>query len=110
MAEAPNLRKASHIGLWFISLGVVGWLLWSATHNNTKNQRFSGDSKQTNNYHIVKNYALGFVDFALMPFNIRGCVRPDKLDYEPQKAQEDVVDTKMLVNAVKSETEMNDNH
>lgn len=100
-----SLEKGANWAVNIALVVVVIWLVWAATHNNIKNQKFSGDAKQTNNYKISKNYALGFIDFALMPFNIHGCTRPDKIDYEPQKAQQDEVDMKVLVNAAKMDIE-----
>lgn len=51
-----NLRKASHIGLWIVVFIIAGWLVWSATHTNTENNKYgSGTIPVT---HETHNYGL----------------------------------------------------
>lgn len=102
MREDPNLRKISHVGLWITVILIGGWLVWSATHskNTTKNESFASGSKQTNNYHMVRNYALASLNLALMPLQIHGCTRADKLEDQPEQATNEVIDVKGMVNAV----------
>lgn len=103
--EDPRLRKASHIGLWILVIIIGGWLIWSATHtkSSTKNESFATGSKQTNNYKIVKNYALASLDLALLPLTFHGCVRADKMENEPEQAMNETIDAKVLVNAAVSD-------
>lgn len=95
-----EIRTASHVGLWIGLIAIIGFLAWSATHNHTKNEKFADNAKQTNIYHIHKNYGLGFVDLALMPLTFHGCVRGDKPDAVNDQAVNEVVDAKTIINAV----------
>lgn len=55
MAESPELRKYSHIGLWLavISLGV--FLTWSAVNKKSEVETFSkGASKQETSFTITE--------------------------------------------------------
>lgn len=99
--ESPNLRKASHIGLWIMVILIGGWLVWSATHTRTMNKTdtFATGSKQSNIYHITKNYALASLNLALLPLQIHGCTSADKLENEPEQATNEAVDAKVVINA-----------
>lgn len=101
--EDPRLRKVSHIGLWFFVICIAIWLVWSATHGRIKKENFSDNAKQTNTYHVTKNYALAFFDLAFFPFNIRGCSPVDKPDNIQQQATNEVVDAKQILNSVTSD-------
>ncbi len=104
--ESPKLRKVSHIGLWILCLGLLAWTMWAAFHgkNNTKNNSFASGSKQSNVYHITRNYALASLNLALLPLTMRGCTRADKIeDITTDEPANEVVDTKQMINAVKEE-------
>ena len=104
--EDPKLRKASHIGLWFLVICIGGWLIWSATHTNNKKtaNSFATGSKQSNIYHITRNYALASLNLALLPLTMHGCVKADKIDSVPaDESTNDVIDTKQIVNIAKEE-------
>jgi len=74
-SNGPSI--ASHILLWIFMAGVGVWLVYSATHTKNKTDTFTGNAKQTNNYHVTRNYALFALDLALTPFSIHGCTRQD---------------------------------
>lgn len=48
--EDPGLRKVSHIGLWLCVLGIGGWLVWSATHTTTENNKYASGATINDNH------------------------------------------------------------
>lgn len=100
--EDPNMRKASHVGLWIIVIIIGAWLVWSGTHTKTMNKTdtFASGSKQTNNYRITRNYGLAFLDLAVLPFTFHGCTKNDKVEENPTQITNEVTDDKSLVNSV----------
>lgn len=51
-------RLASHIGLWILGIGIIIWLVWSATHSNTENNRYAPGSASygiTNTYYPLSS-------------------------------------------------------
>lgn len=52
-----DLRKVSHIGLWIVVFIIGAWLVWSATHTTTENNRYGANtivpSETNNNYGLV---------------------------------------------------------
>lgn len=103
--EDPGMRKASHIGLWVIVFAIGGYLVFAATHSKTLNKTdtFATGSKQTNNYHIAKNYALASLSLALLPLEFHGCIKADKLENEPEESTNEAIDAKQMVNAVNTD-------
>lgn len=96
-------HKNNFIVLYVILTLIGGYILWSATHTRNKKESFSDSAKQINNYHITKNYGLGFFDLALLPLTIHGCSRPDRPDAIQELTTNEVVDAKQVVNAVASD-------
>jgi hypothetical protein len=45
MDDQP-VNTASHILLWICVLGITVWLVWSATHSTTNNDKFAPGSAQ----------------------------------------------------------------
>lgn len=45
-----QIRTASHIGLWIAMALVAVWLIYSATHTNTENNKFAPGSTATDNH------------------------------------------------------------
>ncbi len=39
-----DYRLASHIGLWIFAIGISIWLIYSATHTHTENNRYDSGS------------------------------------------------------------------
>lgn len=78
MAENPTARKISHIGLWCVVAGIGVWLVYSATHTTTENNKYgSGTTPITFEEH---NYGL---------FNLKPCGVLFSFD-SPQKRKTDV--------------------
>lgn len=50
--ENEGMRKASHIGLWILVLAIGGWLLYSATHSSTENNRYAPGSTSNDNHSV----------------------------------------------------------
>ena len=88
----------SHILLWIVILAIGVWLVYAATHTKTKNDNFSGNAKQTNNYHVTRNYALVALDLALTPFNIQGCTKADKPEQEINEETNEVKNDTDFIN------------
>lgn len=58
MQEDPGLRKASHIGLWILGLGLLGWTVYSAFHGSIENNRYAPGSASysiNNTYHPLSS-------------------------------------------------------
>ena len=54
----PNpIRTASHIGLWIIIVGIGVYLVYSATHTNTENNKYGSGTipitHETHNYGLI---------------------------------------------------------
>lgn len=68
--ENSPARLTSHILLWIIVAGIGIWLIYSATHTNTENNRFAPGSNSSDNHST--RWPLTF------DFNM-SCVRNDSL-------------------------------
>lgn len=102
------MNKRGQIDVWHVIwglaiVGIVVWLIWSASHTSIKNQQFQSGSRQTNINHINKNYALASLSLALLPLQFHGCVRADKLEADPEQVGNEAIDTAQLINSVSNE-------
>lgn len=48
--ENNGARLASHIGLWILGLGIVVWLVYSATHTQTEFNRYAPGATVSDNH------------------------------------------------------------
>lgn len=51
LMNTSPLRTASHIGLWIAVIGIGIWLVWSATHTSTENNKYAPNSNPTDITH-----------------------------------------------------------
>ena len=50
--DTPSpIRTASHIGLWIVVIGIGIWLVYSATHTSTENNKYAPNSNPTDITH-----------------------------------------------------------
>lgn len=48
--ENSNARLVSHILLWVIVVVIGAWLVWSATHSSTQNNKYASGSSSSDNH------------------------------------------------------------
>lgn len=48
MEGKPNIL--SHVGLWLVALSIVVWLVYSATHTSTENNRYAPGATVNDNH------------------------------------------------------------
>lgn len=65
------MRKASHIGLWIIVIGIGVWLVYSATHSTTENNKYAPGSAS---YDVkITDWPLSF---GCVPINVMDKIQP----------------------------------
>lgn len=76
--ESPELRKVSHIGLWIFVVIIGGYLIYSATHTSTENNKYAPNSNPTD----IKHEGFRLVDEVKL-FNF-SCAREGLDQHKPE--------------------------
>lgn len=76
--EDSGLRKASHIGLWLLGLGLLGWTVYQAFHSNNEFNRFAAGAESHDNHSTRWPFTID-LNFSCVP---KEFIRADKSNVE----------------------------
>lgn len=76
--ESSGVRTASHIGLWVLGIGIIVWLVYSATHTSSEQNRYAGGAESHDNHSTRWPFTID-LNFSCVP---KEFIRADKSSVE----------------------------